>query len=467
MKVPQMPLGFYDHIASFDNEKDGTSYLMRVIRSASKVVDDKGRYAHWDKLQYRPTPDKVESPLEYWHMLKSARGVAKKDTIFKDKSGAPFHYVEFDRLNELKDWILEHAAGAINAPEQVKNRSTKSTYLISSIIEESISSSKMEGASTTRRVAKEMLRSGREPKDISETMIFNNYQAMMFIRYILKDGDIPLTPKLIFRLHELITDGTLTGEDEGKGGVLRGFDDDIVVCDPSSEEILHTPPKSGLLPDRLQLICDFVNGYSDEDGSYIPPVIRAIITHFMIGYDHPFVEGNGRTARALFYWVMIKNNYWLMEYVSISAVIKRSQREYLQAYLHTESDENDLTYFILQQLDVIKDAVTDFHSHVANQVEKDSNVLNMFKGSAVRKELNLRQVALIRNALKNAGNTYTVKSHQNSHVCSKEAARKDLVKLSDTLGLLNKFKDGRSLVFIAPKDLADRIKNFKNDDSLG
>jgi len=462
MKVPQMPPSMYAHIESFDDPREGGTYIMNVFTNASKVVDENGIYAHWDKLQYRPIPEGVSTPLEYWHRLKSARSVGKKETVFKDKNDEEFSYVEFDRLNELKDWILEHAAGALNAPDQVKDRSTKSTYLISSIIEESISSSKMEGASTTRRVAKDMLRSGREPKDVSEQMIFNNYKAMMFIRYMLKDGDIELTPEIVFRLHNIVTEGTLTGKDEGKGGVLRGAEDDIVVCDPGSEEVLHIPPKSGELNSRLQLICDFVNCKTDDEGAYMPPVIRAIITHFMIGYDHPFVEGNGRTARALFYWVMIKNNYWLMEYVSISAVIKRSQREYIQAYVHTESDENDLTYFILQQLEVIKEAVIDFHSHVLRQVKKDNDILAMFKNSDVRKELNLRQVALIRNALKNSGNIYSVLSHQNSHGCSKEASRKDLLKLSDEFNLLNKFKDGRSLVFISPNDIVDRIKNYGN-----
>lgn len=462
MKIPKMPPTLSEYVDSFDDPKDRSDYMISVLSNSSKVVDEKGRYAHWDKLQYRAFPEGVGSPLEYWHRIKAARNVAKKNVVFKDKNDMPFHYVEFDRLNELKDWVLEHAAGALNAPEQVKNNSTKSTYLISSIIEESISSSKMEGASTTRRVAKEMLRSGRRPKDVSEQMIFNNYHAMMFIRNILKDRDIPLTPQIIFKLHEIVTEGTLAGDDEGKYGVLRGEDDDIVVCDPKSDEILHIPPRPSSLPDRLQLICDFVNGATDEEGTYMPPVIRAIITHFMVGYDHPFVEGNGRTARALFYWVMIKNNYWLMEYVSISAVIKRAQSEYLLAYLHTESDQNDLTYFIIQQLEVIKTAVIDFHAHVVGQVQKDNDILEMFRNSKVRKELNLRQIALIRNALKNAGNSYSVKSHQNSHVCSKEAARKDLIKLSDDFGLLNKFKDGRSLVFVAPNDLVERIKSFNS-----
>jgi Fic family protein len=316
----------------------------------------------------------------------------------------------------------------------------------------------MEGASTTRRVAKNMLRSGREPQDISEMMIFNNYKVMLFIRELLKDGDIKLTPKIILKLHEIVTEGTLTGKDEGKGGKFRDSGDDIVVCDPVSDEILHVPPVSTELKDRLQLVCDFVNGKTDREGSYMPPALRAIITHFMIGYDHPFVEGNGRTARTLFYWVMMKHNYWLMEYVSISSVIKRSQKDYLKAYLQTESDENDLTYFILQQLETIKGAITDFHAHVAKQVKRDQDVLEMFKCSELRKGLNSRQIALIRNALKSPGNKYTIQSHQNSHACSREASRKDLLKLSDDYELLEKFKDGKTLVFIAPPDLSERVK---------
>lgn len=45
----------------------------------------------------------------------------------------------------------------------------------------------------------------------------------------------------------------------------------------------------------------------------------------MIAYMHPFVDGNGRTARALFYWYMLKSGYWLTEYLSISRVIAKSK----------------------------------------------------------------------------------------------------------------------------------------------
>jgi Fic family protein len=53
---------------------------------------------------------------------------------------------------------------------------------------------------------------------------------------------------------------------------------------------------------------------------FIHPVVRAIILHFMIGCGHLFVDGNGRTARALFYWSVLHQKYRLMEFISISCI---------------------------------------------------------------------------------------------------------------------------------------------------
>src|SRR5205814_10028127 len=51
------------------------------------------------------------------------------------------------------------------------------------------------------------------------------------------------------------------------------------------------------------------------------PMVRSMILHFWLAYDHPFVDGNGRTARALFYWSMLRNGYWMFEYITISKII--------------------------------------------------------------------------------------------------------------------------------------------------
>ncbi len=114
-------------------------------------------------------------------------------------------------------WISENATGTFKTDEAVINAKTKQSYLIKSLIEEAISSSQLEGASTTRQIAKEMIRTGRTPKDHSEKMIFNNHKAMTFIR---EYKDETLTPSMIFELHKILTEGTLDKEDEGKTGKI-------------------------------------------------------------------------------------------------------------------------------------------------------------------------------------------------------------------------------------------------------
>ena len=125
-------------------------------------------------------------------------------------------------------WIDQNAAGRIGMDKPVTNPHTRDTYLVGSLIEEAISSSQLEGASTTRNVAKEMLRQGRKPKDHSEQMIFNNYQAMQFIREYKEEK---LTPAMILQLHRLLTDATL--DDVNKAGQYRDAGDDIHVVDAS------------------------------------------------------------------------------------------------------------------------------------------------------------------------------------------------------------------------------------------
>jgi Fic family protein len=192
-------------------------------------------------------------------------------------------------------------------------------YLISSLIEESITSSQMEGASTTRQVASDMLRSGREPRTKSEWMILNNYRAMEFIRSQREDE---LTPAVVCELQRILTENTLDDHDDA-GRLQRPGDARVNVLDNTDGTTLHTPPRAEELPKRLALLCDFANGKTKTKG-YLPPIVRAILLHFMLAYDHPFVDGNGRTARALFYWSMLHQGYGLAEFLSISRVIKRA-----------------------------------------------------------------------------------------------------------------------------------------------
>lgn len=450
MKIPVLPPEHAAIIrASFEQDND---LAWRILTEFSPL-DEKGRYLHWDKLRHLPVPKGFTSE-QWWAGVKSARQKAYQALPLLDKQQKPFTFCKPDSVQRQLHWLDRHAAGSIQAEEAITNPQMRNTYLIRSLVEEAISSSQLEGASTTRHVAREMIRQQRPPRDKSEQMIFNNYQAMQFIQ---ENRDEVLTPSMVFELQRIVTDKTL--DDEDMSGRLRDGDDEIHVVDNKSQEILHTPPPANELETRLQRLCDFANSANDEDdGVFLHPVLKAIILHFMLAYDHPFCDGNGRTARALFYWSMAKQGYWLLEFVSISKIIKAASVQYGKAFLYTETDENDVTYFLIHQLEVIHQAIEALHTYL-NKKTHDIGVTEQLlqQNDRLKGKLNFRQLALLRHALKHPRFTYVVQEHQQSHGISYDVARKDLSELSDKLKLLVKTKQGKRYLFVVPPDFEQRI----------
>ncbi|MDZ7785482.1 MAG: Fic family protein [Halioglobus sp.] len=453
MKLPESPPTLEAAFAA-DPEKAARLYR-RLLADPVQAWDARGRYLHWEKLRHLQPPPELTSE-EHWLATKLARRNIAKRLPLLDKQGEPLRYCLPDAALEYILWISEQAAGTVGGDPRITDPKTQRTYLINSLIEEAISSSQLEGAATSRRVAKEMIRTGRKPRDKSEQMVLNNYHAM---RFILDHVDDALTPSMVFELHRILVQGTLEAGYESRAGVVRAPEDDIVVS--WEEAVLHVPPPVAELDDRLARLCHFVNGDLDTGHQFFPPVVRAVVAHFMIGYDHPFFDGNGRVARALFYWVMAQSGFWLMEYTSISRVIKASQISYLKAYLYTESDDNDLTYFILHQLAVVRQAIEDLHNYLARKARELRDTERALQRSGLKGKLNYRQLALLKNALDNPGAQYTFASHRTSHGISYQSARTDLLELSDEFGVLRKLKEGKKMVFVAPNNLPDLIRRYR------
>lgn len=433
----------------------GATELSRVLRAFAEV-DAQGRYLHWDKLRHLPAPEGFTSE-QWWLGTKMARHKNYKALPLTDKRGKAFCYCLPAMVQKELHWLDRNASGSLQVEPVITNPQTRNTYLIRSLIEEAINSSQLEGASTTQNVAKEMIRQGRAPRNKSEQMIFNNYQAMRFIRDSKND---PLTPSLVFELQRILTHDTL--DDEGQIGRFRRPDEDIKVVDNASHVVLHDPPPAEQLPARLQALCDFANADTLQSATpevFLHPVVKSIVLHFMLGYDHPFCDGNGRTARALFYWSMARQGYWLAEFISISRVIKQSPAQYGKAYLHSETDENDVTYFLIHQLDAIHNAVTALHEFLRNKVRDISDAEQMLTQNARLKDrLNFRQLALLRHALKHPRFAYVIEEHQHSHGISYDVARKDLLFMAEELKLLTKTKEGKRYLFVVPEDLERRIR---------
>ena len=449
MKIPMPAPNLSDLLNRVVDGPKGHERFLKLAGSEIGPAPD-GEYRHWDNLRHRTPPSDL-SVEEWWLGIKLARRHLYQSLPCTDKHGDPFQYATPGPVLRKLHQIDRDAGGATKGPEQIASPDTRETYLVKSLFEEAITSSQLEGAATTREVAREMLRQRRSPKDRSEQMIYNNYLAMQFIREL---GPGPLTVGTILELQRIVTLDTL--DDPAAAGRLRKSGETIHVVDPYSGKVLHIPPDASELEERLALICHLANA-TDDDG-FIHPVVRSVLLHFQMGYDHPFVDGNGRTARALFYWSMRRRGYWLTEFVSISSILNRAPGQYTRSYLYTESDDNDVTYFVDYQLRVLLRAIERLHLYLSRKYDELRRTQEQLQRSAVlRAVLNHRQLAVVNHALKNPLFTYSIESHRGSHNVSYETARSDLVALAG-LGLLEKGKLGRAFAFTAPPDLHDRIQ---------
>ena len=298
-----------------------TDRLRQVIFPVDRPAMTETKYLHWDDVLHLTPPDDLTAH-EWWLRIKWARASSQRPLPLRDAEGSPFTFIQPDAAFEQLHTIDQQASGRIAMSDSITNPATRDRYVITSLIEEAITSSQLEGASTTRRVAKEMLRIGREPRDRSEQMIFNNYQAMQFVS---ANRDREMTPEFLFDIHRTVTRDTLENSDAA-GRLQRTDEQRVRVWHENT--VLHTPPPADTLAERLDAFCTFAN--SANDGPWLHPVIRSIVLHFWLGYDHYFEDGNGRTARAVFYWAMLSQGYWVTEFLTISTILRKAPVRYAQ-----------------------------------------------------------------------------------------------------------------------------------------
>lgn len=431
-----------------DLVKSNPARLAQLLPFSNSMLSSE--YLHWDKLRYKTPPEGL-SHEEWWLKTKLARHSVQRVLPLFDKSGQPFVYTLPDAVLQGLENINRDASGEIRISEEVTNPATRDRYVVSSLIEEAINSSQLEGATTTRNVAKEMIRSGRPPRDRDERMILNNYRAMRMIGELKESR---LTPELICEIHRIVTEGTLANPEAS--GRFQLPDEVRVGVYTDEDKLLHAPPKAELIPERIERLCSYANG--DLDSAYIPPVLRAITIHFMLGYEHPFEDGNGRTARALFYWSMLHQGFWLTEFVAISPFLKKAPGKYRDSFLYTETDENDLTYFHIYQLNVLRRAITRLHDYLKQKMEEARKVRASI--SSLAGVFNHRQIAILQYALKNSNAEFTARSHMTSHNIVYETARQDLLGL-ERQGLLTRRVQGQQYLWTPVDDLDQHLQSSR------
>lgn len=410
----------------------------RVLR------DCEASYRPW--RQVRPIARQAGlDPEIVWALLKLGRHGRRRVLPFRDDAGQPLHYSVPDAVQQELTLIDQQLAGNITLDGDGPPGDDRDRYIFSSLMEEAIASSNLEGASTVHRVAKDMLRKSRAPRTNGERMIANNYRAILHVREF---RDRPLTVDFLLELQRILTEGTLDRPDQA--GRLRTESDRVTIEDVYGETV-HTPPPAGELPDRLKALCEFANDPWQRADPFIHPVTRAITLHFQVAYDHPFCDGNGRTARVLFYWSMLRSGYWLFEFLPVSRLIYASAGQYARAFLYVETDEFDLTYFLAYHARVIGLARRDLAQFLSRKRREAVEANRRFADGA----LNERQRLVLAHLVGEPDGEVTIESHQVSSQVSYFTARADLLRLEE-LGYLQRRRLGKKFVFEAAPRLRER-----------
>lgn len=441
MRIPSAPPNFTEVFKNID-----LSWINRLSETDTMefVRRSNDAYFHWDQIRhFHDLPEGTDSEF-IWAAISISRRQQYQPLPIKFNDSKLIYWNPPQHLEWLCK-IDQQAGGGIGSNSRMNFFDDNERYLFSSLMEEAIASSLLEGAVTTRKKAKQMLLEGRKPHNKAEKMCLNNYNAILKIREL---KHARLSSELLKDLQSILTEETL--DDLSAVGRFRNEEDDVIVADTRTNEILFTPPPASSIESYIDEICKFAN---ERSKPFIHPVIKAIILHFALGYVHPFVDGNGRTARATFYWYMLKRGYDLFEFLPISRIFLQAPARYARSYLYSETDNGDVTYFIHYNLNVILNAIKSLHNYLREQSLQIDQAAKILKDNP---NLNHRQQILIYHFLKNTQAALTIQQHKRTHNISYGTARADLLDLVNT-GYLQQVQNKKKLIFYPRSELLTKL----------
>lgn len=396
-----------------------------IIQLFEKYTNRK--YLSKNELIYRINPKHESSSI--WGKMVQMRREKKTILPLKDQLGNHFWFMMPPFLNKKLNQIDSVAKREI---EEIASKEIYTELLVDSMIDEAFYSSVIEGAFSTKKRAKEVIKS-KNPKDKSEQMILNNFEAMM---YVLEHVHSTINDQTIITLHKILTKNTLSKED-----MSERYRNDTVYVKVDNEVVYEAPHNSYLEP-MMESLYQFIT--LEDDAFFIHPIIKASIVHFYIGYVHPFFDGNGRVARALAYMYLIQHGYDFFKFFSISSIIAKHRNKYYKSYLLSEEEEKDITYFINTQVDVTSESITEVIQRLGNIYNEELLKKQLEEDHVI---LSNRQEKFLKFISKKSSNIMTVENYKKRYDVAYETARKDLNELSD-LGLMDKIKKGRKFIYI-------------------
>lgn len=363
---------------------------------------------------------------QFWPELEAARRGQSQTLPLKDQRGEPFWFVLNRSIEQQCNVIaaLARRDVAFTGPEF-------DALYEEAVVDEAVYSSVIEGAFTSREQAMDFLRWNRTPRSKSEQMIKNNYDALT---YVLEHLDEPIGEETILAIARIVTRSAAEVQ-------VTGYREGMVYV-TGREGVVYTPPRAEVVPEMMRALVKFIRE------SELHPLLKACIAHFYLVYVHPFGDGNGRTARALSYMMLLQVGYDFFRYVSVSGVVAEERGRYYRAMRSVEESDGDMTYFIDAYSAMLARTVQKMEDHLKYHVLAGQKLKALEAGGS----LNERQLNGARWLLESANTGVTAEAWRKKYEVVTETARRDLLALC-AAGVLAREKDGRKAVFRILREL--------------
>ena len=174
-------------------------------------------------------------------------------------------------------------------------------------------------------------------RDIQE--VINYRKAIEFIAELrIKNEELRITEKTIRKLHEITVNKILSDDKSGKYRKTQ-----VVIKNNQTGQVSFRPPEANLVLSQIQDLLAFISAKQNQD---IHPVLKSGIVHYELVRIHPFVDGNGRVARALSTLILFLEGYDIRKFFSLEEYFDSDANRYYESLQSVEKNNGDLTVWL-------------------------------------------------------------------------------------------------------------------------
>jgi len=302
------------------------------------------------------------------------------------------------------------------------------------LILESHHSTHIEGTALSLEQAKSILE-GKKVKGVSrddEKELLNYKKAMDFIsKYLGKDD--PVSEGIVREVHKILVKG-VRGEnaDPGNYRKIQNY-----VVNSRTREVIYTPPGALDVPHLMREFVEWINKAED-----VSPILVSGIAQFQFVHIHPFIDGNGRTARLLSTLILYKTGYDFKRLFTISEYYDKDRPAYYQAIQTVRKNNMDMTTWLEYFVDGLRSQMAEIQTKGEQLIKQDGQLQKIKKiGLNKRQEKAVKQLII--------KGTLSVNEYQSAVSCIRRTAQRDLEDLVE-----------RKVVKVVAKSPTDPTKHY-------